>query len=165
MNKNSKANIRKHILKMALPAIAGLSSQMIVSLVDTAMVGRLDEAKYALAAMGLGVMATWALISFFSSLATGTHVLVARKYGANNYEGCGNVLNTSLIFSFSIGTIIGVIGVASAFYIAQFFAADRIVGNYAGQYLYYRFMGIPFFLLTVSYRGFFFGIGKTKIFM
>ena len=26
-------------------------------------------------------------------------------------------------------------------------------------------MGIPFFLISVSYRGFFFGINKTKIFM
>ena len=39
------------------------------------------------------------------------------------------------------------------------------VGELAGEYLFYRFMGLPFFLLTVSYRGFFFGIGKTKIFM
>ena len=52
----------KRILNLALPAIAGLSTQMVVSLVDTAMVGRLDEAQYALAAMGLGVLATWALI-------------------------------------------------------------------------------------------------------
>ena len=43
----------KKILRVALPAIAGLSSQMVVSLVDSAMVGRLDEATYALAAMGI----------------------------------------------------------------------------------------------------------------
>jgi MATE family multidrug resistance protein len=165
MNHTEKSGIRKHILKMALPAIAGLSSQMLVSLVDTAMVGRLAEAKFALAAMGLGVMATWALISFFSSLATGTHVLIARKYGANDFEGCGKVMNTALILSFSIGILVGIVGVLSAYSISGFFAADDIVGNYAGQYLHYRFMGIPFFLLTVSYRGFFFGIGKTKIFM
>jgi multidrug resistance protein, MATE family len=165
MNNIVKSEIRKHILKLALPAIAGLSSQMIVSLVDTAMVGRLVEAKYALAAMGLGVMATWALISFFSSFATGTHVLVARKFGANDFDGCGKILNSSLIVSFFIGIIVGIIGVSLAFVISHLLAADHLVGEYAGQYLHYRFMGIPFFLVTVSYRGFFFGIGKTKIFM
>ncbi|MDF1612142.1 hypothetical protein [Stygiobacter electus] len=51
----------KYILKIALPAIAGLSTQMIVSLVDTALVGRLPETEYVLAAMGIGVLATWAL--------------------------------------------------------------------------------------------------------
>lgn len=61
----TKESTRKYILKLALPAIAGLSSQMIVSLVDTAMVGRLKDAEYSLAAMGIGVLATWALISFF----------------------------------------------------------------------------------------------------
>ena len=80
-------NYYKKILHVALPAIAGLSSQMVVSLVDTAMVGRLDEATYALAAMGIGVLATWALVSFFSSLATGTHVIVARRFGQGNFIG------------------------------------------------------------------------------
>lgn len=154
-----------YILRIALPAIAGLSTQMVVSLVDTAMVGRLPDAKYYLAAMGLGVFATWAVVSLFSSLATGTHVLIARKYGAKDYEGCGQVLNTSLILSAIIGIVISLLVVFFAFDIAGFFAADEQVGYYAGEFLHYRFMGIPFFLMTVSYRGFFFGIGKTKIFM
>ena len=49
--------------------------------------------------------------------------------------------------------------------IAHFFASDETVGNYASEYLFFRFLGIPFFLISVSYRGFFFGISKTKIFM
>src|SRR3972149_6715368 len=155
----------KKILQIALPAIAGLSTQMIVSLVDTAMVGRLPEATYALAAMGLGVLATWALISFFSSLATGTHVMVARKFGNNDFYGCGEILNNSIYLSFVIGTVVAAIAVFAAHYIAQFFAVDPIVGNYAGDYIFYRFLGIPFFLISVSFRGFYFGINKTKIFM
>ncbi len=158
-------SVYKYILKMALPAIAGLSTQMIVSLVDTAMVGRLPDAEYSLAAMGLGVLATWAIISFFSSLATGTHVVIARRFGGKDYDGCGDVLNTSLIISFAAGVIVGAFIVGLAYPIAHFFAADLTVGEYAGEYLFYRFMGLPFFLMSVSYRGFFFGIGKTKIFM
>ncbi|MFZ2323264.1 MAG: MATE family efflux transporter [Ignavibacteriaceae bacterium] len=158
-------NYYKKILKVALPAIAGLSTQMVVSLVDSAMVGRLDEATYALAAMGIGVLATWALVSFFSSLATGTHVIVARRYGQGNYIECGNTLNNSLIISLLVGFIVALIGVLLSGPVAHFFASDVTVGNYAAQYLFYRFLGIPFFLISVSYRGFFFGISKTKIFM
>lgn len=164
----SRSIDHKYILKLALPAIAGVSTQMVVSLVDTALVGRLDNAVDYLAAMGLGVLATWAMISFFSSLATGTHVLIARRFGAKNYEGCGEVLNTSLIISFLIGLVVSFLVVYFAFDIARFFAVDKVgpkVPYYAGQFLFYRFLGIPFFLLTVSYRGFFFGIGKTKIFL
>ncbi len=159
------SSVYKYILKIALPAIAGLSTQMIVSLVDTAMVGRLPDAKYSLAAMGLGVLATWAFISFFSSLATGTHVVIARRFGEKDFDGCGATLNTSLIISLISGFAVGAIIVGASYPIAHFFAADDIVGEYAGEYLFYRFMGLPFFLMSVSYRGFFFGIGKTKIFM
>ena len=155
----------KKILHVALPAIAGLSTQMVVSLVDSAMVGRLDEATYALAAMGIGVLATWALVSFFSSLATGTHVIVARRFGQNNFLECGNTLNNSLIASVIVGVVVAGIGAALASPIAHFFASDETVGNYASEYLFFRFLGIPFFLISVSYRGFFFGISKTKIFM
>jgi len=155
----------KYILHLALPAIAGLSTQMVVSLVDTAMVGRLQNAEYYLAAMGIGVFATWAVVSLFSSLATGTHVLIARRFGSKDYDECGKVLNTSLIISLLIGTVIGAIVVFFSYDIGAFLAVDSKVGYYAGQFLHYRFMGIPFFLITVSYRGFFFGIGKTKIFM
>jgi len=155
----------KYILRIALPAIAGLSTQMIVSLVDTALVGRLPETEYVLAAMGIGVLATWAVVSLFSSLATGTHVLIARRFGEKNFEECGKVLNTSLILTFLIGVAVSLVVVTSSHWIASLFAADDKVGQYAGEFLYYRFMGIPFFLVTVSYRGFFFGIGKTKIFM
>ena len=155
----------KKILRVALPAIAGLSTQMVVSLVDSAMVGRLDEATYALAAMGIGVLATWALVSFFSSLATGTHVIVARRFGQENYLECGNTLNNSLIVSVLVGGVVAIIGAFMAAPIAHFFAYDDTVGNYASQYLFFRFLGIPFFLISVSYRGFFFGISKTKIFM
>ncbi|HMN48748.1 MAG TPA: MATE family efflux transporter [Ignavibacteriaceae bacterium] len=155
----------KKILNVALPAIAGLSTQMVVSLVDSAMVGRLDEATYALAAMGIGVLATWALVSFFSSLATGTHVIVARRFGQGNFIECGNTLNNSLILSLMIGSLVALAGVLLSGPIAHFFASDKTVGDYASQYLFYRFLGIPFFLISVSYRGFFFGISKTKIFM
>jgi putative MATE family efflux protein len=155
----------KKILRVALPAIAGLSTQMVVSLVDSAMVGRLEEATYALAAMGIGVLATWALVSFFSSLATGTHVIVARRYGQGNFIECGNTLNNSLIISLAVGLIVALIGVLLSGPVAHFFASDVTVGNYAAQYLFFRFLGIPFFLISVSYRGFFFGISQTKIFM
>jgi putative MATE family efflux protein len=155
----------KKILHVALPAIAGLSTQMVVSLVDAAMVGRLAEATYALAAMGIGVLATWAVISFFSSLATGTHVLVARNFGSMDYIACGKVLNNSMIVGFSIGLVIAAICMLAAYPIAYFFAASRIVGGYTAQFIFFRILGLPFFLISVSFRGFFFGLGKTKIFM
>ncbi|MEJ2242277.1 MAG: MATE family efflux transporter, partial [Candidatus Bathyarchaeota archaeon] len=70
-----------------------------------------------------------------------------------------------LLIAILIGGIVAMVGIFFAYPIAHLFAADETVCNYASEYLYYRFMGIPFFLISVSFRGFFFGINKTKIFM
>src|SRR3989304_4393223 len=165
MNLLPQNDYYKKILKLALPAIAGLSTQMVVSLVDTAMVGRLEEATYALAAMGIGVLATWALVSFFSSLATGTHVLVARKFGEKDFNACSSALINSILVAITVGTLVALLSVLAAPPAADFFAADKTVGKYAGDFIFYRFLGIPFLLISVSFSGFFFGINKTKIFM
>jgi len=153
------------ILEIAMPAIAGMSSQMVVSVVETAMVGRLPDAEVSLAAMGLGVLATWTLVSFFSSLSTGTHILVARRFGEGNDSAAGAVLNNSLLLSFFLGLLFGGLGFAYAYEFINLFSSDHRVSLVAADYIRYRSLGLPFFLLTVSYRGFFYGIGKTKIFM
>jgi putative MATE family efflux protein len=165
MNFLPEKNYYKDIFRLALPAIAGLSTQMVVSLVDAAMVGRLENTKYVLAAMGIGVLATWALVSFFSSLATGTHVIVARKYGQKDYDACSVALNNSIIIALTLGVVVMFTALFAAKHFAHLLAADPIVGDYAAQFIFFRFLGIPAFLVSVSYRGFFFGINKTKIFM
>jgi len=129
------------------------------------MVGRLDNSEVALAAMGLGVLATWTLTSFFSSLATGTHILVARRFGQGRHTAAGMVLNNSLVLSFILGIIFGMLGYFFAYDVINLFSSDENVALAAGEYIKYRSLGLPFFLLAVSYRGFFYGIGQTKIFM
>ncbi len=165
MNLLPDRRLSYRVLQIAGPAIAGLSSQMVVSVVDTAMVGRLQNAEVALAAMGLGLLATWAIISVFSSLATGTHVLVARRHGEGDTPGAGKVLNNSLVLSLLLGIIFGAVGSVFAYPIINFFSSDTQVALTGAGYMKFRFLGLPFFLLSVSYRGFFYGIGKTKIFM
>ncbi|PJA96844.1 MAG: MATE family efflux transporter [Ignavibacteriales bacterium CG_4_9_14_3_um_filter_34_10] len=153
------------IMRIAFPAIAGLSTQMIVSLIDAAMVGRIENAQVALAAMGIGMLATWAIVSFFSSLATGTQVLIAKAYGSKKISDYSLILNSSILLNSLVGIIVALVFFFFSGSIAQFFSADVEVGNQAGQYIFYRFLGLPFFLITVAFRGFYFGIGRTKVFM
>jgi putative MATE family efflux protein len=165
MNFLPRRQYAQRILQIALPAIAGLSSQMLVSIIDTAMVGRLDHSEIALAAMGLGVLATWTLTAFFSSLATGTHILVARRQGQGKYMQAGIVLNNSLVLAFFLGIVFGSLGYLFSHDIIGFFSSDNEVAAVGGEYMRFRSLGLPFFLLAVAYRGFYYGIGHTKIFM
>jgi MATE family multidrug resistance protein len=157
--------LTRGVLKISTPAVAGLSSQMVVSVVDTAMVGRLENTEVVLAAMGLGLLATWAITSFFSSLATGTHVLTARRVGESASERAGDVLNNSIVLSLILGIIFGFVGFTFSFNIIDFFSSDPAVAFEGQSYMQWRFVGLLFFLLVVSYRGFFNGIGHTKVFM
>ena len=159
-----KALTRK-VLKISSPAVAGLSSQMVVSVVDTAMVGRLENTTVVLAAMGLGLLATWAITSVFSSLATGTHVLTARRFGEKDFIGSGDVLNNSLLLSLLLGLTFGAPGYFFSYNIINFFSSDQAVAIAGTGYMQWRFIGLLFFLFVVAYRGFFNGIGHTKVFM
>lgn len=162
---NLRKNLVRDILQIATPAIAGLSSQMVVSVVNTAMVGRLENTEVQLAAMGLGFLGSMAITSLFSSLSTGTHVYVARRHGEGNHVGVGEVLNNSLVVCALLGVVFGFLGYLFSYDILSFFSADEAVAVAGAEYMRYQFLGLPFFLLIVSYRGFFFGIGHTKIFM
>ncbi len=153
------------VLRISAPAVAGLSSQMVVSVVDTAMVGRLQNTTVVLAAMGLGVLATWAVTSVFSSLATGTHVLTARRAGEQDETGAGNTLNNALVLSLILGLLFGFPGFYFSHSILSFFSSDPAVADAGTGYMQWRFVGLLFFLFVVSYRGFFNGIGHTKVFM
>jgi putative MATE family efflux protein len=157
--------LTRTVLTMSTPAVAGLSSQMVVSVVDTAMVGRLDNTTVVLAAMGLGLLATWAITSVFSSLATGTQVLVSRRFGEREYAGAGAVLFNSLILALLLGFTFGGPGYYFSHAIIDFFAKDPAVVAAGTGYMQWRFIGLVFFLPVVAFRGFFNGIGHTKVFM
>jgi len=157
--------LTRRVLKISTPAVAGLSFQMVVTVFETAMVGRLENATVVLAAMGLGALATWAITSVFSSLATGVHVLSARRSGERDYPGSGGVLNNALLLSLVLGLTFGLPGYLYSRGILEFFAADSAVAAAGTGYMQWRFLGLLPFLFVVSYRGFFNGIGHTKIFL
>jgi len=157
--------LTRSVLKMSAPAVAGLSLQMVVSVTETAMVGRLANTQIALAAMAVSSLAAWALTSAFSSLATGTHVLTARRTGEHDFPGVGDVLNNSLLLALFLGLLVSLPGYLFARDFIGFFAADPEVAREGTGYMEWRFIGIGIFLFVVAYRGFFNGIGHTKIFM
>jgi putative MATE family efflux protein len=77
----------------------------------------------------------------------------------------GEVLNNSLFICAILGVVFGALGYLASYSIIDFFSKSDAVAHAGAAYMRYQFFGLPFFLLIVSYRGFFYGIGHTRIFM
>ncbi|MEO6190977.1 MAG: MATE family efflux transporter, partial [Saprospiraceae bacterium] len=81
---------QKNILILALPIIAGQLSQMIVSITDAIMVGRLGYVPLAAASLMISIYSvpSFACLGFSYLISS----LVAEKRGQNKIEECASIL-------------------------------------------------------------------------
>lgn len=89
--------IRNKILSMILPITGENVLQMTAGIVLMALIGRIDA--YAVGAIGIATVLYRILWGIFKGIATGTSVLVAQSYGANNYKKLKSVAEQSFIIT------------------------------------------------------------------
>lgn len=96
--------IKDRILSMILPITVENILQMTTGLVLMAMVGRINP--IAVGAIGISAVFYKIIWGIFKGIATGTSVLVAQSYGANNYIKLKSVSEQSFIISLGIAVIL-----------------------------------------------------------
>lgn len=151
------------VWRLALPTIIALLSTTIMGVADTAMVGRLNAA--ALAAVGLGGIMLWTLVSTSTSISTGVQTLVARRHGEKNYLAGGQILSHGLILASGLGLIVFILGLLLYGRIMGWVNNDPDVVRYGGEYLQARNWSVVAVVIYMAFYGFFNGIGKTRIHM
>ena len=92
--KNNQENYRKHILQLAVPVIVEQLMVMALGMINVMMVGHIS--KEATAALNMIDMLSQVIISFFSSLAVGGTVIVARLVGQRDFKSISHVTKQSL---------------------------------------------------------------------
>ncbi|WP_303170635.1 MATE family efflux transporter, partial [Porphyromonas sp.] len=85
----------KQILRISGPVFISLMAQNIIGITDTAFMAHLGEVQLGGAAMA--GLVYFCIYTLGYSLGTGTQIIVARRYGAGQYEGIGRVLSQSFI--------------------------------------------------------------------
>lgn len=133
--------IWKHIVKFALPLAFGYLFQQLYTTVDSIVVGNY-VGKEALAAVGTTSPIINTIIGFFSGLATGGSVVIAKSYGAGNAKKVEKAVHTAvtLILIFSIfATVLGVFMVP---YMLDFMSTPEDVYAEAREYLQIYFAGV-----------------------
>ncbi|MCS6904455.1 MAG: MATE family efflux transporter [Bacteroidia bacterium] len=151
----------RNIWSLAYPPIVGGLAQNIVSLMDTAFLGRYGEVE--LGASGLAGVWYYTFIVIAVSLGTGVQTIVARRVGQNEARAVGATVNQALLISiiFSLGLILFFLWGTPP--ILDLIIYSPEVHQATCTYLAWRTLDIPIMFAIYILRGFYNGVGENKI--
>lgn len=155
-----RAEIRKRIINLALPALAEMTLMTLVSMADMIMVGRLGP--WAITAVGLSNQPMFVAMSVFMSLNVGATALVARAIGARKPEEAFKVARQALVIASVMGAVLAVLGVVFAEQILAIMGAEPDALIPGTAYLRIVSAGLMFQGATFSLGASLRGAGDTK---
>jgi putative MATE family efflux protein len=114
---------RPGIWELALPSILGNLSYTVVGMVQTKFIAGLGAE--GLAAVGAGQRIFFAMQAILMAVSAGTTALVARAWGAGDYEEASRVTMASLVLGGVMALFIAVLGISFASPVAGVFGLDQ----------------------------------------
>ena len=151
----------KEIWKIAYPIILGSIVQNIISVTDTAFLGRVGEVELGAAAIGGVFYLTLIMLGFGFSI--GSQIIVARRFGENNNKQIGVVIEHSHYFLFVLAILIIALmqWAMSPVFDAVLESEDIKLASIS--YFQYRIFGLFFAFINFGFRAFYIGIARTRI--
>ena len=135
-----------NVLLYAFPLMLSGILQLLFNAADVIVVGRFAGPQ-ALAAVGSTGSLTGLLTNLFIGLSIGTNVLVARYYGAQNYESIKETIDTSIITAFFGGVILVLVGLFASRPMLTLMGTPDDVIDLSVLYMQILFAGMPFQML------------------
>lgn len=157
------ASRRNKILALALPIIGGMTSQNILNLVDTAMVGHLGDT--ALAAVGLGGFANYMFIAVITGLSASVQAVAARRFGEGKHNETAHALNGGLMLALIVGIPLTVCAIALTPSVFNFLIDDPAVAEIGIPYLQIRLLAATFIGMNFAFRGYWNGVNRSGLYM
>ena len=117
--------IYRPLLRRAYPVSLGMLSFTLLSVVDTAMLGRLGAAP--LAAAGISSVGYFVIAFSMAGIGVGVQTLTSRRYGEGNRVQCGEVLSAGLLLAFIGGVPITAAAPWLARLLSPVFSSDPAV--------------------------------------
>ncbi len=148
------------IAALAVPALGALAMDPLVSIIDTAWVGRLGTKELAALAIASAVFA--AVFSVFNFVHLAVTPLVAGEVGRGDTRRAGAVATAGLLVSVLVGLVVAIVAIALASVIANAFGADAGVSGDAASYLRVRFLALPAMLVALVGHGIYRGHSDTR---
>ena len=154
-------NLNKRILSLAIPNIISNLSVPMLSAVDTALMGRLENEQY-LGAIAIGGVIFGFVYWGFSFLRMGVTGLTAQAYGARDSEESTLILKRGVMVALLIAVMLLVLQpliAALSFYLMD---AGPEVERLARSYFHIRLCAAPATLTLHVFHGWFLGMQNAK---
>ena len=149
------------IVRFAIPLMLSGILQLFFNAADIVVVGRFAGSQ-ALAAVGSTGSLINLLINLFVGVSIGTNVLVARYYGARDWDGIQETINTSIITAAVGGVALVFIGFFVSRPLLGLMGTPADVIEHSVLYMRIYFAGMPFFMLYNFGAAILRSVGDTK---
>ena len=150
----------KDILRLAVPAMLALASQPLLSIGDTAMIGRLGVEPLAARAVGAAIIG--GIYWIFAFLSFGTTTLVGYHHGAHDLRACGETFFHAMSVALLGGMGVACVGLLFATPLYELMGASSDVVTEGVPYFRIYIASAPFTFIFFASVGFFRGIQDTK---
>lgn len=148
------------IAALTIPALGTLALDPLISIIDTAWVGRLGTVSLASLAVASVVFA--AVFSIFNFVHAAITPLVAGEVGRNDVRRAGSISVGALVIAATLGIAVAGLAIAISPWIVEVFGAEPDVASDASTYLRIRFIALPAMLIAMVGHGVYRGHSDTK---
>ncbi|MEM9455834.1 MAG: MATE family efflux transporter [Myxococcota bacterium] len=153
----------RQVLAIALPIIGGMTSQNILNLVDTGMVGTLGDE--ALAAVGTGSFANFLAMAFITGLSAGVQAIASRRKGEGNESETAVALNGALLIALVFGVPVSAVLVFVVPHVFVVLNPDPVVVEAGVPYLQARVLAMTAVGMNFAFRGYWNGVNLSKLYL
>ena len=157
----TEGSIWKKMLLFALPVMLGNIFQQFYNAFDAWTVGNFLDGD-SLAAVSSSGSLIFMMVSFFSGLAMGAGVVIARSYGAKDYDTMSRTIHTAVAFGLVAGLILTIGGTALSPLILQWMGTPEEILPKSIQYFSVFFLGVIFLVMYNVFVGILHAVGDSK---
>ena len=160
-NALTEGPIGKKILLFALPILLGNIFQQFYNTFDSWVVGRF-LGDTALAAVSSSGSLIHMFVGFFNGVAMGAGVLIAKFFGARDYQNMRTAIHTDVAFGLTAGILLSVLGVTFSPTILRWMDTPESVFPQSVTYFRYYFCGAIFTVLYNIFVGILHAVGDSR---
>ncbi len=160
-NSLTEGSIWKSMLLFALPVFLGQVFQQLYNTFDAWCVGNYIDDN-ALAAVSSSGSLIFMMVSFFNGVAMGAGVIIARAFGAKQYDTMSKAIHTAIAFGLVAGLVLTIAGVALTPTILKWMGTPPEVLPQSIIYFRYYFYGALFAVMYNIFVGILHAVGDSK---